>query len=131
MSRVFLSYAASDEAVASQLGRALAGLGAEVFDPHKDVGPGTDASAAILNQLRRSDLLVFVVPRYEGQGKSALVELGAARALGKRIVSVMPDRLRTANSDVASALGETYFLDAGGDGVGAFASRILSDLAAA
>ncbi|MBZ0227362.1 MAG: toll/interleukin-1 receptor domain-containing protein [Bauldia sp.] len=131
MSRIFLSYASSDKVFASKLRRALTDRGAEAFDPHKDLRPGEDASTFILNRLKWSDLLIFVVPRYEGQGKSALVELGAAKALGKRIVSVLPDRLRAANSDVASALGATYFLDASGENVSALAERVLSDLKAA
>jgi hypothetical protein len=130
MSRVFLSYAAEDRAFASRLKRALTAQGAETVDPAEDMKPGDDLSAAILKSLKRSDLLVFVVPRYEGQGKSALVELGAAKALGKRIVSVVPEKARVAYSDVASALGETYFFD-GDRNPADWADQVLSELKAA
>jgi hypothetical protein len=131
MTQVFLSYASGDEEFVSELRQALTARGADVFDALKDVQPGADISASILGRLKRSDLVVFVVPRHEGQGKSALFELGAAKVFGKRIASVLPDRVRAANNDVASVLGNSFFLDAAGKNVGALADQVLSDLAAA
>ena len=131
MTKVFLSYARGDEGFVSELREALAARGADVFDAFKDVRPGADVYTAILQHLKQSDLVVFVVPRYEGQGKSALVEVGAAKALGKRIVSVLPERVRVANNDVASVLGNSFFLDVAGKNVGFLADQVLSDLAAA
>lgn len=130
MSRVFLSYADEDRAFASKLKRALTARGAETFDPITAFRPGEDFSTAILKSLKRADLLVFVVPRFEGQGKSALVELGAAKAMGKRIVSVVPERTRAANSDVAAALGETHYFDGNRDPAD-WADQVLSELKAA
>ena len=130
MTRLFLSYAMSDQVFAAKLKRALAARGVEAFDSHKDLKPGEDISASLIGRLKRSDMLIFVVPRFEGQGKGALAELGAAKALGKRIVAVLPDRMRFANTDV-SVLGNTYSLDAAGRDVSALADRLLSDLAAA
>lgn len=131
MTQVFISYARGDYEFVSKLREALAARGAKVFDDLMDVRPGADISASILDRLKRSDLVVFVVPRYAGQGKSALVELGAAKAFGKRIASVLPDRVRAGNNDVASVFGNTFFLDAVGRNVGALADQVLSDLAAA
>jgi nucleoside 2-deoxyribosyltransferase len=130
MSRIFLSYAPEDRAFAARLKRAFGARGAETFDPIDDLRPGEDISSGILRRLRRADMVVFVVPRYEGQGKAALVELGAAKALGKRIVSVLPDRARAANSEVASALGETYYFTDDRD-PDDWAGQLLSDLRAA
>lgn len=131
MSQVFLSYAVPDRAFAKTLSRELAARGAEIVDPNVSLGAGEHLWDAILTYLKKSDLMVFVVPRYEGQGKSALAELGAAKALGKRIVSVLPERVRSANNDVASVLGNTYSLDAAGRNIGTLADQVLSDLAAA
>jgi hypothetical protein len=130
MSRVFLSYANEDRTFAARLKQALSAHGAETLDPGDDLRPGKDWSAAILKSLKRADLLVFVVPRYEGQGKSALVELGAAKAMGKRIVSVLPDRARAANTDVAMALGDTHYVGDDRD-INDWAGRVLSELKAA
>ena len=129
MSRVFISYAASDEAFSKRLRRALADRGAQVFDPHTDMTPGTAWDSALLSQLRKSDLVIFVVPRYEGEGKKALYEIGAARAVGKPVVSILPDQVRRANNDVAAVIGRTYSVDAGGDLKG-LADQVLSNLAA-
>ena len=130
MSRVFLSYALEDRPFAARLKRALSARGAQTFDPAEDLRPGADLSAAILKALKQADLLVFVVPRFEGQGKSALVELGAAKAMGKRIVSILPDRARAANTDIAMALSETHYL--GGDhDLNRWADRVVSELKAA
>lgn len=131
MTRVFLSHAMEDRKFVTELGKALMARGAETFVDYENVRPGDDISATILAQLQRSDLVVFVVPRYEGQGKNALFELGAARALGKPIVAVLPEGVRRANSDVASALGRTLLLDATTKNVGLLADQVLSDLAAA
>jgi len=129
MSRVFLSYASEDQPFATRLKKVLSEHGAETLDP-SDVVPGEDFSAAVLKTLKRADLLVFVVPRFEGQGKSALVELGAAKALGKRVVSVLPDRARAANTDVAVALSETHYVGDDRD-LNSWADRVLSGLKAA
>jgi len=131
MTRIFLSYAQPDRAFATTLHRALTARGAEVFDPASDVSFGDDTQKLILDRLRSSDLVIFVVPRYEGQGKSALVELGAAKAFGKRIAAVLPDGMRAANTDFASALGDVYAFNASGRSVDALADRVLSDLQAA
>lgn len=129
MSRVFLSYASEDRKFADRLKRVFSAHGAETIDP-ADVGMGGDISTAILKSLKRADLMVFVVPRFEGQGKSALVELGAAKAMGKRVVSVLPDRSRAANTEVAVALSETYYVGSDRD-LDNWADRVLSELKAA
>lgn len=131
MTRVFLSHALEDRKFVSELSRALKARGAETFVDYEHVRPGEDVSTTILAQLQRSDLVVFVVPRFEGQGKNALFELGAAKALGKRIVAVLPEGVRRSNSDIASALSRTLLLDASAKNVGLLADQVLSDLAAA
>lgn len=131
MTRVFFSYSASDRALADKLKKAFQRHGAQTFDPFSDLTPGESISETLLTHLRRSDLFVFVAPRFEGQGKSALVELGAARALGKRIVTVVPDEARAASHDKAVSLGRAYHLDPGAAAIEVFADRILSDAEAA
>ena len=69
---------------------------------------------------------MFVVPEREGIGKNALAELGAAKAVGKQIVSLVPDRKRAANSDVAVRLSNLMVLDAAELAPAAIADRVLS-----
>jgi hypothetical protein len=110
--RVFVSHARSDDGFASSLAAALKQSGADAVLDSRAVDLGTDVQEAVLAALRASDLVVFVVPEREGAGKNALVELGAARALGKRIVAIAPDSGRLHNADVARLLSGSAVVDA-------------------
>jgi nucleoside 2-deoxyribosyltransferase len=110
--RLFLSYGGDDADFAQRLAARLRHKGIETFDGRVDVAAGTDWSDAVLRALEESDKLVFIVPSREGSGKNALVELGAARALGKPILAVMPDGSRAWNSEVARAISNSAVLDA-------------------
>jgi nucleoside 2-deoxyribosyltransferase len=75
---------------------------------------GEDALDLVVEEVSKADLLVFVVPEHEGEGKNALMELGMAKAKGKPIVPVVLDESRIANSRVATTLSGTGYLYAGG-----------------
>lgn len=124
--KVFLSYASGDREFASRVRDAVAGQGAEAVDVQPDLKPGSDPGAAVMDALRSADLFVFVVPEKEGSGKHALMELGAAKALGKRIVALMPDRHRASNTDVAVRLSDVMLLDAGEKPADTVAEQLLS-----
>jgi hypothetical protein len=102
--RVFLSHAWADRWLAGQIARRLA--------------------------LRASDTFVFVVPEREGAGKHALFELGAAHAMGKRIVAIVPTAGRFSNADVARVLSGSAVLDASAVPADALAEAIMMPLAA-
>jgi hypothetical protein len=109
---VFLSFGKDDAEFARGLASRLKHAGVVTTDGSADVAPGTERSSAILRALEKSDKVVFVVPSREGNGKNALVELGAARALGKPILAVMPDSTRAWNSEIARAVSNSAVLDA-------------------
>lgn len=109
--KVFVSYAANDAAFAKSLGRVLARKGVEVFDG-LTVRTGDDVFETIRDELNSSDLLVFVVPLREGEGRFALQELGAARIANKKIFAVLPSKSRYANSDVARVLSKGLMVNA-------------------
>lgn len=123
---VFLSYASDDRAFAAQIRDAVAQRGAEAVDADSVVQPGSDVGGAAMEALRSADLFVFVVPEKEGSGRWALMELGAAKALGKRIVALMPDRHRAGNSEVAVRLSDVLVLDAGEKPATRVAEQLLS-----
>lgn len=110
--RFFLSYERDDAAFVDRLSEALKRNGLIPVDPSSEFEAGSKMEEAILRALRSADRVVFIVPRREGGGKSALAEIGAARALGKDIIAVMPDGSRAWNSDVARALSEDHVIDA-------------------
>ena len=128
--QVFLSYADSDRAFASRLSDVLSETGARAWDPTKAMRPGDDISESILAGLRESDIVVFVVPEREGAGKNALAELGAARALGKRIVAVVPETTRFYNAEVARLLSDSAVVDASTVPPEHLANAIMTPLAA-
>ena len=108
---VFLAHSASDRDFASRLTKALVASGADIWTD-EELAPGQDAEEAVLAGLRRSNVVVFVVPEREGAGKNALAELGAAFALGKRIVAVAPNSARLHNADVGRLLSRSAVVDA-------------------
>jgi hypothetical protein len=109
--RVFFSYAAGDRVFAESLRKAMDSYPVQIFDPLSDVDLGQDWPSQIGDEITKSDLMVFIVPEKEGSGKSSLFELGAAKALGKRIVAVLPNSARAANTEVAARLADLLLLD--------------------
>lgn len=123
--RVFLSYAEADNAFAEELRRILVLHGAAVVLDSTVLLSSGDVQEALLRALKESDLVTFVVPRREGEGKNALFEIGAARALGKPIVSVVSDPARSQNADVARVLSRSPLVDASRLSDDALADAIL------
>ena len=107
--KVFLSYAEADTEFADRLGRALASKGIQVPD---QPNPGDDWIEWIRSELNASDLVVFIVPLHEGEGRHALAEIGAARMINKKILAVLPSQARYANSDVARVLSKGQMVNA-------------------
>ncbi len=122
---VFLSYALADRDFASTIQTALARFGFRTFDPEVELRLGEKIDEKIMDGIRAADVFVFVVPEH-GTGINALVELGAARALGKRIVALARDRKRAASSDVAVRLSNLMVLDAGGIAPSLIAEQVLA-----
>jgi len=109
--RVFISYSMADRAFADKLRHAMSKEQAEILDPIYNTEAGDKFEDLIRDVLSQSDVFVYIVPEKEGSGKWSLFELGAAKALGKRIVAVLPDSSRVANSEVAARLADLFVVD--------------------
>jgi hypothetical protein len=109
---VFLSHSFEDKDFAERLAKRLRRFGVTVFDPGQDISAGEDWQKRILAAIRSASTVVFVIPSREGVGKNALMELGAARALGKRIVPVSPTTSRLGNAGFARVIADTAVIDA-------------------
>jgi hypothetical protein len=107
---LFISYALADRNYAQALTAALQSKGFYVFQDD-DIAAGEDFSESILSGLRNAELVLFVVPKESGEGKNALYEVGAAKALGKKIFAVMPHGRASGARDVALGLADLIFLD--------------------
>jgi TIR domain len=108
--RIFLSYSLDDREFAERLRAAMNEENVEVWDP-VSVSAGDKFQDSIDDALKQADVFVYVIPEREGSGKWSLFELGAAKALGKRIVAVLPDTGRIANSAVAAKLADRLVVD--------------------
>ncbi|MGO9170639.1 MAG: toll/interleukin-1 receptor domain-containing protein [Rhodomicrobium sp.] len=108
---LFISYARPDREYAKELTKALLSKGFDVFRDEETLVAGDNYADAILDVLKDAELVVFVVPKESGEGKNALYEVGAAKALGKRIFAIMPHGRGSAGRDVAMGLADLIFLD--------------------
>lgn len=108
---LFISYALADRKYAQELKAALQSKGFDVFQDVDSLTAGEDFSESILSGLRNAELVLFVVPKESGEGKNALYEVGAAKALGKKIFAVMPHGRGSGARDVALGLADLIFLD--------------------
>ena len=108
---LFISYALADRKYAQDLTTALRSKGFDVFQDHESVVASEDFSESILSSLRNAALVLFVVPKESGEGKNALYEVGAAKALWKKIFAVMPHGRASGGRDVALGLADLIFLD--------------------
>ena len=109
---VFLSYSSNDTEFAAHLTSILRDRGISILGTGAGIKIGDDIAKGISEALKISDTLIFVVPSREGEGRNALAELGAAKALGKRIVAVMPNSSRAWNSDFARQISDASIVDA-------------------
>lgn len=110
--QVFLSYDIGDSGFARKLATLLTDQGYKPVDADMVSKQGTGQDEAVLHAIEDSVKVIFIVPSREGNGKNALTELGAARAMGKQIVAIMPDASRAWNSDVARIVTRSAVVDA-------------------
>jgi nucleoside 2-deoxyribosyltransferase len=89
---VFISHSRADRVFAERLGSGIRALGANVVSDESRLRPGESFDHALREALEASDGVVLVVPEPgSAQANSAFFEAGAARALGKPIVAVLPN----------------------------------------
>jgi hypothetical protein len=108
---LFISYSRTDHQYAQELSKALRSKGFDVFRDDETLVAGENYADRILDALRNAELVVFVVPKESGEGRNALFEVGAAKALGKRIFAIMPHGRASGGRDVAMGLADLIFMD--------------------
>lgn len=122
--RLFISYAADDKAFATHLRELLEQKGADVFDFDGSM-PDGNWQLALREQLLKSSALIMIVPPFKDSGRNLVwFEAGAARALGKRIVAVMPPKSKT-KRDIPTNLADLVVLDTHSRSLESLAATIL------
>lgn len=88
--RVFISHGSADRWVAEQLARRIRDdCGAGVFVDVFDIAKGDDLEDRIFGEMRKCHELVVLLTPWSVERNWVWMEIGAARALGLRIVPIL------------------------------------------
>lgn len=88
--QVFISHSARDKEWARSFAQALKDRGLTVWFDEFDIPPGESIRNALETGLRSSDVLVALLDRESSARPNLFFELGAAIALGKKVVAIVP-----------------------------------------
>ncbi|HLI34313.1 MAG TPA: SUMF1/EgtB/PvdO family nonheme iron enzyme [Terriglobia bacterium] len=109
--QVFISYASADKTVADRVCSALEGAGISCWIAPRDIEPGTDFPAAIVEAIHSAHVLALVLTERAAASPHILSEVGHAFNAKKRII---PFRISSAAlpADLEYFLSMTQWLDA-------------------
>lgn len=129
---IFLSYAMSDQAFARDLGKRIEALGFTVEDPPHTVAVGDVWAEMVSAKIGTSDAVLLIVPSAGSRGaNNAFFEAGAARALGKRVFAVLPERASARMEDVPADISALLVTDAKSQPIDQVARTLAGALKAA
>lgn len=107
---VFLSYALENRELAEDLASLMSRRGVSVF-LDSDVKPGDQWSGVVRREIERASALVLLIPSDDVPNRNNIwFEAGAAKALGKRVLAVLPPTRRLV--DLPSDIADILVLDA-------------------
>jgi hypothetical protein len=101
--KVFISHSSHDRWVAGQISRLLEADGHTTFLDEKDIRTGDSIDASIQEHLRDSDHLVILLSPASITSHWVFIEVGGARALGKKII---PITLHLGANEIPTALSQ-------------------------
>jgi len=129
---VFISHSRADRAFAERLRSRIQALGANVWSDESGIKPGETWDSALRQALESSDGVVLVVPEPgTAKANSAFFEAGAARALGKPVVAVIPESAPSRVGELPSDVYGLAVFDGSRVAPEALAEKIVSALKAA
>ncbi len=110
--RVFISSAREDRDFARQIGELMRQRGVAV-DSNLDATFGSDWSDGLRRQIESADALVLLIPSQTEPNRNAIwFEAGAAKALGKPVLAVLPPAREAASTELPTDLAGLLMLDA-------------------
>lgn len=126
---LLVSYSRADQPFAKLLIRCLQALGATLFDPARDIGTGENFQAALRKALEDSDGVILLVPEPGSSGANlAFFEAGAARAMGKPVIPIIPKPEMSRIRELPSDLYGLAVLDGSHQSPEALARSIIASL---
>src|ERR1044072_8672601 len=87
--KIFISHSSQDKWVARKISEDLNRIGIETFLDEKDIGTGESIDDAIGQHLLESDELLIIISPASLSSQWVFVEIGGAKALGKRLVPIL------------------------------------------
>lgn len=110
--RVFISYAHEDKTFASELGNLMKERGVSVF-LDTDLTSGSFWSDVLRREIERATALVLVIPSHNVANRNNIwFEAGAAKALGKPVLAVLPPKHDAGTVDLPTDIAGLLVLDA-------------------
>ncbi|HEX6206240.1 MAG TPA: toll/interleukin-1 receptor domain-containing protein [Solirubrobacterales bacterium] len=87
--KVFISHSSTDKWIARQIARELETRGINAFLDEKDIQTGDSIEDAVGAHLAESDELLMLLSPASLDSSWVLIEIGGAKALGKRLVPIL------------------------------------------
>jgi len=131
--KLFLSYSRLDREFATRLRDNLAARGVIIDELPSGIKVGEPWVDAIRKDIQNADAILVVVPESgRGTANNVFFEIGAARALNKPILAVIPaNENDQSRRELPSDLKGMLVLDAEDKSIEAVATTLVSTLAAA
>jgi nucleoside 2-deoxyribosyltransferase len=132
MSTIFLSYASNDTQFARDLGRQMEQLGVEVEELSSTLKFGSEWANGVQRRLEKADAILLIVPKAGATGaNNAFFEAGAAHALGKPVLAVVPGGDLQGQRELPAEVLNFAVMRADADSLGAVARSLVNALEAA
>jgi hypothetical protein len=109
---VFLSYSGPDKEFARRLADLMTQRGLTVFDT-RHVVAGEHLADALRSEIEKASALIMLIPPQDASNRNWVwFEAGAARALGKRVLAVLPPARGAHARELPTNLADVMVLDA-------------------
>jgi hypothetical protein len=123
---VFLSYASKDRNFAAELGNLLRKRGARVFRDSDSIPFGSSWPEMLREELDKATAVILLLPLRDAMNRNSLwFEAGAAKALGKPVLMVLPPEHKATRSDVPVELADLVVLNADETSLDSLADTLL------
>jgi len=124
---IFISYSRHDREFANQLAKSLGEQGSSAWMSEHGILAGTDWLRTLKDKLQESLAMVLVMPAATSvSGNSAFFEAGAARAIGKDVIVVVPELENVDRTNIPFDLAKAIVLDANKQPIATVAATVLS-----